>query len=282
MTGANIRYLFLLFLFVVSPFVSVANADCQHGLDLEGTISIQGCDPNEQECISGKSALYEYSDKLEDTDEVLTVSLASSPWRFYGPDRRILRAPDLAEMLKPHIKDKNVQKIEIYSSWSGVKPHGKEKSLAEELSEQFNGISVTAIEGFLWFKSNGDYYTTSQSFTIGGHFPYSIKVGDDVMESLTDGAFVMAQDYFIKQKDAVGLNYAAVGWDTYMLCPDKALQTFELAAELNYPIAAYNAAVMRLERGEEGDFERASQLLEQAAEAGDKKAKSLLLEISSK
>jgi TPR repeat protein len=45
---------------------------------------------------------------------------------------------------------------------------------------------------------------------------------------------------------------------------------------MSHPIAAYNAAVMRLDRGQKGDVEAAKALLTQAAKAGDKKSQRLL------
>jgi TPR repeat protein len=61
-----------------------------------------------------------------------------------------------------------------------------------------------------------------------------------------------------------------------MLCPERALQAFEYAAQLGHPIAAYNAALMRLDRGGQGDLDAAKELLLKASNAGDKKAQERL------
>lgn len=58
--------------------------------------------------------------------------------------------------------------------------------------------------------------------------------------------------------------------------PDKALTAFELGAQYGDTLAAYNAAVMRFERGAEGDLGKARALAEQAAKAGDRPAAALL------
>ena len=72
------------------------------------------------------------------------------------------------------------------------------------------------------------------------------------------------------------------GWDIYSLCPDHALKTFEAAAKMSNSIAAYNAALMRLERNGDGDVEAARALLSQAAGAGDAKAQAKLKTLSTK
>ncbi len=275
-------FVFLLFI-VLASSPSTANTGCKHNLDLEGSISVKGCDNQKQTCVNGASAVYNYAENLKDeSDEILTVAVSSSPWRLYGGDGRIIRIKDLAKEIEKSLEDPKVKSVKIYSSWSDVKPYGAKNSIAKQLSDELDGFPVSGIDGFLWYKSNGETYSTKQSFTIGANFPYFIASGDDVMDSLTDGAYIMAQNFFIKKKDPIGLNHAAVGWDVYMLCPDTALHTFELAAEMDYPIAAYNAAIMRLERAGDGDFERAKQLLMRAVKLGDKQSESLLEEISLK
>lgn len=266
---------------VIAITPGLARADCEHGFHLEGTLSVKDCDPKVDECLDGKRAVYEYGQKLKDSDELLTVSVLSSPWRFYDSEMRILRVQELAEKLKSNL-DEKIESVVLYASWTDNIPKGRTKSLAQELSESLNGFPVKGIDGFLWIKGNGDYYSTKQAFTVGGTFPYRIKDVEDLMVALPYGAFVHAQDHFIKEKNLRGLRYAAVGWDVFILCPDKALATFEMAAALSDNISAYNAAVIRLERGQEGDFEAALKLLTQAANAGDEKAQALLVEIKTK
>lgn len=272
------RIFFLTFLIIPN----LAFAECDHGFHLEGVISVKDCDPAVDECINGIQAIYEYGKKLDDGgDKILTVSIMSSPWRFYGPDMRIIRPKELAENLKPALDDK-VKSILVYASWTENIPHGRTTTLARELSESLDGFPVKGIDGFLWAKDNGDYYSTKQAFTVGGGFPYRHRSGDDLMIAIPYGSYIHAQDFFVKERDAKALRYAAVGWDVFILCPDIALQTFEAAAALSDSISAYNAAVIRLERGQKGDFDAASKLLNQASDLGDDKAKALLLEITSK
>ncbi len=269
----------MLVIVVIATTPGLARAECQHGFHLEGTLSVKDCDPKMEVCLNGIRAIYEYGEKLDDGgDEVLTISIMSSPWRIYGPEMRIMRTQELSKLVKSNIDDKT-KSVLLYASWTENIPKGRTKSLVQELSESLNGFPVKGIDGFLWIRGDGDYYSTKQAFTIGGAFPHQIKDGDDLMVALPYGSFIHAQDYFVKEKDVRGLRYAAVGWDVFILCPDKALATFELAAAMSDSISAYNAAVIRLERGQEGDFEAASKLLTQASEAGDEKAKALLLEI---
>jgi TPR repeat protein len=89
----------------------------------------------------------------------------------------------------------------------------------------------------------------------------------------------MYADELIKERDTEGVMYAGAGWDIFFLCPDKALRMFEVAAEMLNPIAAYNAAIMRLERGKEGDLQAAKALLSKASELGDKKAQARLYKL---
>ncbi len=264
---------------VMITYPHLAHAECPSDFPLKGSLSVQDCDPKTEACIDGIRALYEYGEKLDDGgDEVITVSVMSSPWRIYGPDMRILSSEELAATLKKDLNEKT-KSVKLYASWTEYTPQGRTKSLAQELSESLDGFPVTGIDGFLWMRSDGTYYSTKQAFTVGGDIPYRLKPGDDLMQSLPYGSYVYAQEHFITEKDGRRLRYAAVGWDVSILCPEKALQTFELAASFSDSVSAYNAAVMRLERGQEGDFEKASQLLKQAADDGDEKAKSLLVEI---
>lgn len=70
--------------------------------------------------------------------------------------------------------------------------------------------------------------------------------------------------------------HAAAGWDLFFLCPEKMLAGFERAAAHGSAIAAYSAALMRLERDADGDREAAPALLERGAALGDDKSRSRL------
>ncbi len=78
------------------------------------------------------------------------------------------------------------------------------------------------------------------------------------------------------EHNAEGMLQVGVGYDVFMLCPEQTLKTFEESAALANPIAAYNAALMHLERGNPGDIEAAETLLKQSASAGDKRAQAKL------
>lgn len=247
-------------------------ADCQTSLPLDGVVSIKDCDPKAVTCISATKALYEYMAKSKDAPEVLSLALHGNPWRFYDQDMRILEVEEVAELIRP-LLNKRVKRVDLVASWSGVAPDTQGKSLARKLSEALRGFPVEGKEGFLWINRKGQLRTTRQAFTLmKGGKPYSVTVGDEVMMSLAGGWPATMEDLYIRERDAEGILRAGAGWDIFMLCPERALQAFEAAAKFSHPVAAYNAALLRLERGEAGDREAAVILLNQAADAGDKKA----------
>jgi hypothetical protein len=253
-----------------------ALADCKTSLPLQGTVSIKNCDQRTENCIPGQKAVYEYMNKLKEDPADLTIGVHASPWQFYDNQMRILSVEEVAEMVKPRIT-KEVKRIVLVASWTGVAPGPASKSLAQRLSDSLKGFPVNGMDGFLWITKNGSLRTTRQAFTIRqGGGPYSVINGDDVMVSLAVGWPAEMEEVFVKERDADGIMRAGAGWDIYFLCPDRALQAFEAAAKLSHPIAAYNAALMRLERRSKGDLEAATALLSQAAAAGDKKAQARL------
>jgi hypothetical protein len=72
------------------------------------------------------------------------------------------------------------------------------------------------------------------------------------------------------------------GGTSFFLCPDHALASFEKAAEMGYGIVAYDAAMMRIERGDEADRRAAVVLRSQAVKLGDRKAQDVLQKLGSK
>jgi TPR repeat protein len=100
------------------------------------------------------------------------------------------------------------------------------------------------------------------------------------MVSLVAGWPVGFEEDYVKERNSEGIMSAGAGWDIFMLCPERALQSFEAAAKLSNPIAAYNAALMRLERGKGDDVKVATNLLMQADKLGDKKARTMLRKIN--
>jgi hypothetical protein len=252
-------------------------AECKPLVALEGVVSLEQCTAGDS-CVSAAEALFQYSTKKREIDDdptVLNLSLHASPWRLYDVEKRILTIEEVAEMVKPFIA-KGVQRIVLKASWTGVSPDRGGKSLATKLSEALGGFPVEGINGFLWIAEDGSTRTTHQAATLfQGGGPYKVRAGREVMVSMVAGWTATLEDTFIKNKDLDGLKDAGAGWDIFFLCPDRALQAFEAAARSN-PIAAYNAALMRLERKSEGDLKAAAGLLSQAANAGDKKAQARL------
>lgn len=251
-------------------------ADCKSIQGLEGMVSIPGCDAGA--CVPGAEAVYGYSEKIDGHDDpnVLVLTLHSSPWRFYDGEMRVLTVDELAEMARPSI-EKGVKRIVLMASWSGVVPGRHEKSLAQKLSAALNGFPVAGVDGFLWIARDGSTRTTRQAFSVRkGRGPYRIEAGAEVMVSLVAGWPAGLEEEYRREKDAGGVMRAGAGWDIFFLCPDKALQSFEAAAQLSDPVAAYNAAMIRLERRRKGDVELAKAWLMKSANAGDTKARERL------
>jgi hypothetical protein len=254
-----------------------ALAGCETSLKLEGVMSVECCTPRDK-CIPAGKAVDEYSEAAKDDPSLLSISVQSSPWHFYDNDMRILTVEELAEMVKPTIK--KVQRIALIASWTGVAPDRNGKSLAQKLSDALNGFPVTGMDGFVWIAKDGSVRTTHQAFTIKQKCPYGVHPGKEVMVSLVAGWPVGFEEDYVKERNSEGIMNAGAGWDIFMLCPERALQSFEAAAKLSNPIAAYNAALMRLERGKGDDVKEATSLLTQADKLGDKKARTMLRKIN--
>lgn len=259
-------------------FLSAAQAlaDCAQLEGLDGALTVPSCDS--ENCVPGAEAVNEYSARIPENDDptVLVLSLHTSPWRFYDSKLRILPVEDLAEMARPYLA-KGVRRILVMGSWSGVAPSPGGRSLAERLSAALGRFPVSGTDGFLWLAKDGTSRTTRQAVSIrSGRGPYLIQPGAEVMVSMAAGWPASVEDVFRQGGDAFGVLHAGAGWDILHLCPEKALASYEAAARLSDPLAAYNAALMRLERGRKGDREAAIALLRQAASAGDQKARQRL------
>ena len=195
---------------------------------------------------------------------------------MYDGEMRILTVQDVVTMVRPMLKGE-VKRIELQGSWTGMAPDKSGKSLARKLSDALGGFPVSGTDGFMWVAKNGTLRTTHQAFSVRkGSGPYGVRPGGEVMASLVAGWPSDLEDFFVKQGDADGVMRAAAGWDIFYLCPDHALASFERAAKMGNPIAAYNAAVMHLERSGEKDKQAAIVLLSQASKLGDKKSGELL------
>lgn len=266
-------------LFLIVPIVLLANAEhalagCESSLKLEGTMSVECCAPKEK-CIAAATAIYDYSIAAKVDSHTHSLIMHASPWHLYSGDARILTVEELAEIAKAKIGD-NGKRIDLIASWSGVAPNNNVKSLAEQLSGLLKGFPVRGMDGFVWIGKDGSVRTTRQAFTTMPKCPYGIHRGEEVMVSLVWGWMIEYEEDYVKKQNAEGILRVGAAWDIFMLCPERALQSFEAAAKLANPVAAYNAALIRLERGKDGDLEAATKLLEQAAALGDSKAQARL------
>lgn len=263
----------LLALCMISP--AALACDTTH-LSLSGTAEVQTCSPqDDSDCIFAGNTVYEYMEKVLDSDSVFTIGLQSSPWRMYDGDMRILAVDEMADAIRPRIGGK-LERVEIIGSWTGVSPAPGAPSLADRISKALGGFPVKGEDGFLWLAQDGTRRTTRQAFTLReGAGSYFLPKGSEVFVPLVAGWPAFVQDR-IPEDDAEMLMRAAAGWDVFFLCPDKALVVFELAAEKGSAIAAYNAALMRLERGAEDDRAAALALLERGAALGDAKSRARL------
>jgi len=250
---------------------------CDTKVPLDGsTQSVKSCGRSTPGCQPAMKALHDYMDASDDSPERLTIGLQASPWRMYDGESRILRIEDMVPKIRPLLKPE-VKVVELQGSWTGVAPGPGGKSLAQRLSLALGGFRVTGMDGFMWVKPDGSLHSTRQSFTVReGSGPYGVPAGGEIMASLAYGALSDMQSDFETRGDAFGVLAAAVGWDVYYLCPDKALDTFEVAAKMGNAIAAYNAAVIRLERKHPGDRDAAMKLLERGAALDDAKSAALL------
>lgn len=161
---------------------------------------------------------------------------------------------------------------QAYASTSQPSPPGYVPSLADRVSKALDGFPAKGEDGFLWLADDGTRRTTRQAFTVfEGAGAYHVPKGSEVLAPLAAGWPAFVEDR-IPEDNAELLMRAAVGWDVFFLCPERALAGFERAAGQGSAIAAYNAAVMRLERNVEGDRAAALALLERGAALGDAKS----------
>ena len=255
---------------------------CDSSLPLEGSVVIPTCELGSPHCKTGAVVLQEYAHAHapDDRPDVLTVGVQASPWRIYDADLRILDVAALAKRLRPHLKSP-VTSVELQASWTGIAPDKAHKSLAVRLSTALGGYPVRGMDGFVWFRKDGSVRTTRQAFSVrDGAGSYSVRDGDDVMAALAVGWPAFVEDRIANDGNAKYLMQAGVGWDVFFLCPEHALATFERAGRMGNAIAAYNAAMMRIERGEKDDKAAAIQLLSQAAARGDVKSREALKELT--
>jgi hypothetical protein len=263
----------LLALCLLSPVTFAC--DTSH-LSLSGSATVETCSPQgSADCVYAGKALYDYMEAVPDSDSLFTIGLQSSPWRMYDGEMRILSVDDVADVVRPRL-DGKLERVELIASWTGVSPEPGVPSLADRVSKALGGFPVRGEDGFLWLAQDGSRRTTRQAFTVReGAGSYSLPKGSEVFVPLVAGWPAFVQDQ-IPADDADLLMRAAAGWDVFFLCPDKALAGFERAAVQGSAIAAYNAAVMRLERGMDGDHSAALVLLERGVSLGDARSRARL------
>lgn len=264
----------LLALCLLSP--AALACDTSH-LNLSGGLSVTTCSPKQgsTDCVESSRALTQYMDAVPDDDSLFTIGLQSSPWHMYDGSMRILTAEDVAAAVKSRL-DGKFKRVELIGSWTGVSPKPGAPSLAERVSKALDGFPVKGENGFLWMKKDGSRRTTRQAFTLReGAGSYFLPKGDELFVPLVAGWPAFVQDR-IPEDDAEMLMRAAAGQDIFFLCPDKALAGFERAASKGSAVAAYNAALMRLERGGQADRAAALALLERGAALGDAKSRTRL------
>lgn len=257
---------------------SPAALACDAQLPLSGVVSVETCSPRSapaSDCRHAGEVVVEYAEKVPDTDAVYTIVLPSSPWRLYDAQMRILTVDELAEIIRPQL-DRKVKSVELIGSWTGVSPAPDRPSLADRLSKALGGFPVKGEDGFLWLAADGSRRTTRQAFTVReGAGSYFVPKGGEVLVPLAAGWPAYVEDRIPDDQPELQM-HAAAGQDVFFLCPDSALVGFERAATHGSAIAAYNAALMRLERDAAGDRKAALALLERGAALGDEKSKSRL------
>ena len=250
---------------------------CEGGSRLGDSVTVPGCDAAGQRCVPATRAVYEYSEAFPDSDADIVIVVPASPWHFYDGEERILSVEEVASVIRGHMTDKT-RRVVLVGSWTGGTPDAQGDSLAQQVSAALDGFPVEGMDGFLWLDAKGGHRVTRQAFTLrAGSGYYQIAEGSEVFVSLSHGWAAGLEQQMIANGDTRLLRTAAVGWEVFMLCPERALSGFELAARHGDAIAAYNAAVLRLERDDEGDRAAAISLLQQAADSGDSKAAEKLL-----
>ena len=252
-----------------------AQADCPVTLPLQGFVSIDQCAAGGADCKPANEALFDYMKaQPDDGPEILSIATHGSPWHLYDAEYHILEIDEVAALVRQ--QGSGIKRVALHASWSGASPAPRTRSIAQRLSAALGGMPVSGQDGFMWVSPKGALRTTRQAFTGRVSGPYLVGKNDDVMASLVVGWPLDLEAQFVKARDAAGLLRVGAAKEIFLLCPDGALQSYEASAALNNPVAAFNAAVIRLERNRPGDAAAAMALLKQAAAQGDTKARNKL------
>lgn len=242
-------------------------------------INIDACAPAGGKCLRADEALHKYMQAVpDDGPETLSIALHGSPWHLYDGDYHILGMDELTSMVRQ--QGSKIKQVVLVASWSGTAPDPHTKSLAQKLSAALGGMPVIGQDGFVWVSREGVITTTRQAFTGRISGPYWVGQNDKVMASLVAGWVFGMEAALAKEPDGYGQMRIGAANDIFMLCPEGALKAYDAAAKLKNPVAAFNAAIMRLERGKPGDAAAATVLLKQSAALGDQKAKAKLASLA--
>jgi len=263
---------------LLAAFAAPIVRACPTTLPLKGVLTVDACFPRSGgDCVDAAKTLHDYLEAQPDDPAVVTVAVQSSPWRFYGPDMRIFDIDEFTAPIRSFIKP-GVNRVELQGSWTGVSPDKHHKSLADQVAAALgHHVPVAGMSGFLWVSKDGSVRATNHAFTLRkGIGQYGVHRGSDVMAALTAGWIIFLESNIEKEGDADGMMRVAAAYDIFMLCPERALSTFEHAAKMGSAIASYDAAMIRLDRGETGDRQAAMALFERAAALGDDKARERL------
>ncbi|MGH8028422.1 MAG: hypothetical protein ACREO3_00660 [Arenimonas sp.] len=243
-------------------------------LGLTGSLSVKTCGISQPGCVYSGEALYKYMEAQPDDPDTFSIGLQTSPWRAYDGEMRILTMEEIAATVREHREPRN-RKVILYGSWTGRSPSAGVESIATRLSKALDGFPVEGQDGFLWIDRTGKTRTTHQAFSVWHNTgAYAVPTGEEVMIALVEGWKVSRDDF--PADDPAFMLQAAVGSDVFKLCPEEALARFEAAAAKGSAIAAYNAALVRLERKHSGDEKAAIAFMTRAAALGDAKARAWL------
>lgn len=92
---------------------------CESSLPLNGAESIKTCDRHTPGCTPAAKLVNQYTEAMPDDPKLFTITLQSSPWRFYDPDTRIITPEEVAAMIKAHWKPE-IKNVVLIASWTGV------------------------------------------------------------------------------------------------------------------------------------------------------------------
>ncbi|HEY4529839.1 MAG TPA: hypothetical protein VIG97_05865 [Luteimonas sp.] len=251
---------------VLLPGISVA---CEPAGALEGVMTIPHCDPTiaGDGCVPSAQAVHEAMEALE-IPGAFTIGVQTSPWRMYDGEGRILTVQQVADAVRKQ-RDESDTRVYLIGSWTDQRPDGGGDTLAKRLSDALDGFTVDGTDGFLWLTPDGGMRTTRQAFSVWKTGPYSVGKGDDVLAPLVPGAMAQFEDRFAELGRMEGVVQAGVGYDVFLLCPERALAAFERAAGMGSAIGTYNAGLIHVQ---EGELSAAMAWLERASSLGEEKA----------